>query len=159
MATTHTDTPAQATGTVRFHRVLKAPPDRVYRAVLDPAANCKWLPPHGFTCTVHRLDATVGGTFKMSFTNFSTGNSHSFGGTYVELVPGERIVATDVFDDPNMPGEMRTTYTLRPVACGTEVNIVQEGIPAMIPTEMCYLGWQESLEQLAKLVEAEIPEG
>lgn len=147
------------TGTVRFHRVLKAPPERIYKAVLDPAANCKWLPPYGFTCTVHHLDAKVGGTYKMSFTNFSTGSSHSFGGKYLELVPGERIVATDIFDDPNLPGQMRTTYTLKKVSIGTEVSIVQEGIPAAIPTEMCYLGWQESLAQLAKLVEPEIPDG
>ena len=150
--------PAGATGTVRLHRVLKAPPERVYKAVLDPAANCKWLPPYGFTCTVHQLDAKVGGAYKMSFTNFSTGKSHSFGGKYVELKPGERIVATDVFDDPNLPGEMRTSYTFKKVFVGTEVNIVQEGIPAAIPAEACYLGWQESLEQLAKLVEAEIPD-
>lgn len=148
----------KAAGTVRLHRVLKAPAERIYKAVLDPAANCKWLPPHGFTCTVHHLDAKVGGTYKMSFTNFSTGKSMSFGGRYVELKPGERIVATDAFDDPNMPGEMRTTYTFRKVAVGTEVSIVQEGIPAMIPVEACYLGWQESLEQLAELVEPEIPD-
>lgn len=147
-----------ATGTVWLHRVLKAPPERVYKAVLDPAANCKWLPPHGFTCTVYHLDARVDGTFKMSFTNFSTGNSHSFGGKYLELVPNERIVATDVFDDPNLPGEMRTTYTFKKVSVGTEVSIVQENIPAVIPPEACYLGWQESLEQLAKLVEPEIPD-
>jgi len=146
-----------ATGTVRFHRVLKAPPERVYQAVLDPAANSKWLPPNGFTCTVHHIDARVGGTYKMSFTNFSTGKIHSFGGKYLELKPGERIVATDVFDDPNLPGEMRTTYTFKKVSVGTEVNIVQENIPAAIPPEACYLGWQESLEQLAKLVEPEIP--
>lgn len=146
------------TNTIRLHRVLKAPPERIYKAVLDPAANCKWLPPHGFTCTVHRLDAKVGGTFKMSFTNFSSGKSHSFGGKYLELKPGERIVATDVFDDPALPGEMRTTYTLKRVSVGTEVNIVQEGIPAAIPTEACCLGWQESLELLAKLVEPEIPD-
>ena len=151
-------TQTQATGTVQFHRVLKAPPERIYKAVLDAAANAKWLPPNGFTCTVHHLDAQVGGTYKMTFTNFSKGASHSFGGKYVELVPGERIVATDVFDDPNMAGEMRTTYTLKPVSVGTEVRIVQEGIPAMIPTEACYLGWQESLENLAKLVEPDIPD-
>ena len=144
--------------TVRLHRVLKAPPERVYKAVLDPAANCKWLPPHGFTCTVDHLDARVGGTFKMSFTNFSTGKSHSFGGKYLELEPGKRIVATDIFDDPNLPGELRTTYTLTKVLVGTDVSIVQENIPAAIPPEACYLGWQESLEQLAKLVEPEIPE-
>lgn len=145
--------------TIRLHRVLKAPPERVYRAVLDPAANAKWLPPHGFTCTVHHLDATVGGTYKMSFTNFSTGKSHAFCGKYMELVPGERIVATDIFDDPNLPGEMRTTYTLTKVSVGTDLNIVQENIPAVIPPEACYLGWQESLELLAKLVEPEIPDG
>ena len=155
---TTTPETAAAAGTVRLHRVLKAPPERIYKAVLDPAANCKWLPPHGFTCTVHQLDARVGGTYKMSFTNFSTGKSHSFGGKYLELKPGERIVMTDVFDDPNLPGEMRTTYAFRKVAVGTEVNIVQENIPAVIPPEACYLGWQESLEQLAKLVEAEIPD-
>lgn len=147
-----------ATGTVRLHRVLKAPAERIYKAVLDPAANCKWLPPHGFTCTVHGLDAKVGGAYKMSFTNFSTGKSMAFGGKYVELKPGECIVATDAFDDPGMPGEMRTTYTFTKVSVGTEVNIVQEGIPAMIPAEACYLGWQESLEQLAELVEPEIPD-
>ena len=147
------------TGTVRLHRVFKAPADRIYKAVLDPAANCKWLPPYGFTCTVHHLDAKVGGTYKMSFTNFTTGSSHVFGGIYVELIPGECIVATDVFDDPNLPGEMRTTYTFTKVSVGTDVNIVQEGIPAAIPAEACYLGWQESLMQLAKLVESEIPDG
>jgi len=151
-------TTATATNTIRLHRVLKAPPERIYKAVLDPAANAKWLPPHGFTCTVHHLDAKVGGTYKMSFTNFSTGKSMSFGGKYLELKPGERIVATDVFDDPNLPGEMRTTYTLTKVSCGTEVHIVQEHIPAVIPPEACYLGWQESLVLLAKLVEAEIPD-
>lgn len=153
-----TNTKQMAPSTIRIHRVLKAPPERIYKAILDPAANCKWLAPHGFTCTVHHLDAKVGGTYKMSFTNFSTGSSHSFGGKYVELKPGERIVATDVFDDPNLPGEMRTTYTLTKVSVGTEVNIVQEGIPAAIPPEACYLGWQESLELLAKLVEPEIPD-
>lgn len=161
MTTSAADTHAKQTaptGTVRFHRVFKAPPERVYRAILDPAANCKWLPPHGFTCTVHHLDAKVGGTYKMSFTNFSTGRSHSFGGKYLELRPGERIVVTDVFDDPNLPGEMRTTYTFRKVSVGTEVNIVQENIPDAIPPEACYLGWQESLQLLAQLVEPEIPE-
>jgi uncharacterized protein YndB with AHSA1/START domain len=147
-----------ATNTIRLHRVLKAPPMRIYKAVLDPAANCKWLPPHGFTCTVHHLEAKVGGTYKMSFTNFSTGKSHSFGGKYVELKPGERIVATDVLDDPNLPGEMRTSWTLTKVSVGTEVSIVQENIPAVIPPDACYLGWQESLEMLAKLVEPEIPD-
>ncbi|MBV6457813.1 MAG: hypothetical protein HONBIEJF_00933 [Fimbriimonadaceae bacterium] len=147
-----------ATGTVRLHRVLKAPPERIYRAILDPAANCKWLPPNGFTCTVHHLDATVGGSYRMTFTNFSTGQSHSFGGKYLELEPGARIVATDVFDDPSLPGQMRTTYTFSAVSVGTEVTIVQEGIPPAIPAEACYLGWQESLENLARLVEPEIPE-
>jgi uncharacterized protein YndB with AHSA1/START domain len=148
---------AKATSTIRLHRVFRAPPGRVYKAILDPAANSKWLPPHGFTCTVHHLDAKVGGTYKMSFTNFSNGKSHTFGGKYVELKPGERVVATDVFDDPNLPGEMRTTYALTQVSVGTEVIIVQENIPAAIPPEACYLGWQESLELLAKLVEPEIP--
>ena len=145
------------TGTVRFHRVLKTKPERVYRAFLDAPALAKWLPPYGFTCTVHHLDPKVGGTHKASFKNFSTGNSHSFGGTYLELVPNEKIRYTDKFDDPNMPGEMKVTVDLRKVSVGTEINIVQEGIPEAIPTEMCYLGWQESLEQLAKLVEPEIP--
>jgi len=149
---------AAAASTIRLHRVFKAPPERIYKAVLDPAANCKWLPPNGYTCTVHHLDAKVGGTYKMSFTNFSTGKSQSFGGKYLELKPGERIVASDMFDDPNLPGEMRTTYTLKKVSVGTEVNIVQENIPAAIPPEACYLGWQESLVQLAKLVEPEIPD-
>ena len=146
-----------ATNTIRLHRVLKAPPERIYKAVLDPAASAKWLPPHGFTCTVHHLDAKVGGTFKMSFTNFSSGKSHTFGGKYLELKPGERIVLTDVFDDPNLPGEMRTTWTFKKVLVGTEVNILQENIPAAIPPEACYLGWQESLTLLAQLVEPEIP--
>ncbi len=146
-------------GTVRFHRVLKAPPERIYRAFLDAGAKCKWLPPHGFTGTVHHLDARVGGTYKMSFTNFSTGHSHSFGGTYVELVPHERIRYNDRFDDPNLPGEMQVTVNLKAVACGTDVSIVQEGIPDVIPTEFCYLGWQESLTLLALLVEPEIPDG
>lgn len=148
----------KATGTVRLHRVLKAPPERIYKAVLDPAANCKWLPPHGFTCTVHHLEPKVGGIYRMSFTNFSTGKSHSFGGKYVELKPGERIVATDTFEDPNLPGEMRTTWTFTKVSVGTEINVVQEGIPAAIPAEACYLGWQESLALLALLVEPEIPD-
>jgi len=146
-----------ATGTVRLHRVLRAKPERVYRAFLDAGAMAKWLPPYGFTCTVHHMDARVGGTFKMSFTNFGTGNGHAFGGTYRELVPHERIRYSDVFDDPNMPGEMETTVSLKPVLCGTEISIVQSGIPEMIPVEMCYLGWQESLAQLATLVEPEIP--
>ncbi len=157
MATTPAET-QPATGTVRHHRILAAPQERVYRAILDPAACSKWLPPHGFTCTVHHLDARVGGTYKMSFTNFSTGKSHAFGGEYLELEPNKRIVATDVFDDPNLPGAMRTTYTLTQVSVGTELNIVQENIPAAIPPEICYLGWQNSLEQLAKLVEPEIPD-
>ena len=146
-------------GTVKLHRVLKAPPERVYRAFLDPAAMCKWLPPHGFTATMHSMDARVGGGHQMSFTNFTTGSSHSFGGTYLELVPGERIVYTDKFDDPNLPGEMKVTVTLKAVMCGTDLSIVQEGIPDLIPTEMCYLGWQESLTLLAQLVEPEIPDG
>lgn len=161
MSTLSTETQANqqtTTGTVRLHRVFQAPPERIYKAVLDPAANSKWLPPYGFTCTVHQLDATVGGTYKMTFTNFSTGKGQSFGGKYIELKPGQKIVASDVFDDPNLPGEMRTTYTLTKVSVGTEVNIVQEGIPSAIPAEACYLGWQESLDQLAKLVEAEIPD-
>ena len=144
--------------TVRFHRVLRASPERVYRAFLDADAKAKWLPPNGFTGKVHHLEAKVGGTYRMSFTNFTTGNSHAFGGTYVELVPHERIRYTDRFDDPNLPGEMQTTVTLKKVSVGTELNIVQEGIPDAIPAEGCYLGWQESLAQLAKLVEAEIPD-
>jgi len=144
--------------TIRLHRVLKAPPERVYRAFLDPGAMCKWLPPNGFTGHVHHLEATVGGTYKMSFTNFTTGSSHSFGGEYLELKPNELIRHTDRFDDPNLPGEMQTTITLRQVFCGTELNIVQEGVPAAIPAEACYLGWQESLRLLTQLVEAEIPD-
>jgi uncharacterized protein YndB with AHSA1/START domain len=147
-----------ATGTVRLHRVLRAKPERIYRAFLDADAMAKWLPPFGFTCKVHQLDAKVGGTFKMSFTNFTTGNGHSFGGEYLELVPSEKIRYTDKFDDPNMPGEMTTTVTLKVVLCGTEIHVVQEGVPEMIPVEMCYLGWQESLVQLANLVEPEIPD-
>jgi uncharacterized protein YndB with AHSA1/START domain len=146
-----------STGTVRLHRVLKAPPERIYRAFLDPEAMVKWLPPHGFTGKVHHLDAKVGGTYKMSFKNFASGNSHSFGGSYLELVPNERIRHTDKFDDPNLPGEMQVTVTLKAVFCGTELNVVQEGIPSAIPVEMCYLGWQESLKLLGQLVEAEIP--
>ena len=145
-----------ATGTVNLHRVLRSKPERVYRAFLDADAMSKWLPPFGFTCKVHHLDARVGGTYKMSFTNFSTGNSHSFGGKYLELIPNERIHYTDSFDDPNLPGQMRTTISLRPVPCGTELTIVQAGLPEAIPVEMCYLGWQESLEQLTRLVEPEI---
>ena len=145
------------TGTVTLHRVLKAPAERIYRAFLDPDAMAKWLPPHGFTGKVHAMVARVGGSYRMSFTNFSTGNSHSFGGTYVELVPNERIVNTDRFDDPNLPGEMRNTITLRPVMGGnTELQVVQEGIPAVIPAEACYMGWQESLTLLAQLAEPEI---
>jgi uncharacterized protein YndB with AHSA1/START domain len=145
--------------TVRLHRVLRAPPERVYRAFLDPDAMAKWLPPHGFTGKVHEIDARAGGGYRMSFTNFGTGSSHSFGGRYVELVPHSRIRYTDRFEDPGLPGEMQVTVSLRPVACGTDVGIVQEGIPAAIPVEMCYLGWQESLAQLAHLVEPEIPDG
>ncbi|SRR6266568_559242 len=144
--------------TIRFHRVLKAPPERVYRAFLDADAMAKWLPPHGFTGKVHHLDARVGGSYRMAFTNLTTGKSHSFGGTYLELVPGERIRHTDKFDDPNLPGEMVTTITLKKVSCGTEMHVVQEGIPDAIPPEVCCLGWQESLALLALLVEAEIPD-
>jgi uncharacterized protein YndB with AHSA1/START domain len=137
--------------------VLRAPPERVYRAFLDPLAMAKWLPPHGFTCTVHQMDAQVGGRFRMSFSNFSSGGSHAFGGEYLELVPGERIRYTDRFDDPNLPGEMQVTVLLAPVLCGTDLQIEQSGIPAVIPLAMCCLGWQESLDQLAALVEPEIP--
>ena len=144
------------TNTIRLHRVLRATPEKIYRAFLDAAALAKWLPPHGFTCEVHHLDAKVGGTYKMSFTNFTTGKSHSFGGAYLELVPPERIRHTDKFDDPGLPGEMRVTITLKKVSVGTELNIVQEGVPEVIPPEACYLGWQESLGLLANLVEAEI---
>src|SRR6266498_2949048 len=150
--------PTKNTNTIQLHRVLRAMPERVYRAFLDADAMTKWLPPNGFTGKVHHLDAKVGGTFKMSFTNFTTGKSHSFGGEYLELTPNERIRYTDRFDDPNLPGEIQTTITLKKVSCGTEVNIVQAGIPAVIPAEACYLGWQESLTLLAKLVEAEIPD-
>ena len=146
------------TNTVRFHRVLKAPPERVYRAFLDADAMAKWLPPNGFTGKVHHIDAKVGGGYTMSFTNFTTGKSHSFGGTYLELKPHERIRYSNKFDAPFPPGEMQTTITLKPVFCGTELNIMQEGIPAAIPAEACYLGWQESLTLLTKLVEAEIPD-
>jgi uncharacterized protein YndB with AHSA1/START domain len=144
------------TSTIRLHRVLHATPEKVYRAFLDADAMAKWLPPNGFTGKVHHLDAKVGGTFKMSFTNFTTGKSHSFGGEYLELTPHERIRHTDKFDDPNLPGEMRVTITLKKVSVGTELDIVQEGVPEVIPPEACYLGWQESLALLAKLVEAEI---
>ena len=146
------------TGTVRFNRVLRAPPGRVYRAFLDADALAKWLPPHGFTGRVHHLDARVGGSYRMSFTNFSSGTSHAFGGEYLELVPDERIVHTDRFDDPNLPGEMTVTVTLTPVLVGTEVRIVQEGIPDVIPPDACCLGWQESLALLAHLVEPTIPD-
>lgn len=145
------------TGTIRLHRVLRAKPERVYRAFLDAAAMAKWLPPYGFTCTVHKLEARVGGAYKMSFTNFTTGQGHSFGGTYRELVPFEKIRYTDSFDDPNLPGEMQTMASFKQVSCGTELTVVQEGLPEAIPLEMCYLGWQESLAQLATLVEPEIP--
>jgi len=146
------------TNAIRLHRVLRASPELVYRAFLDADAMAKWLPPNGFTAKVHHMDTKVGGTYKMSFTNFSSGKSHSFGGTYLELVPYERIRHTDKFDDPNLPGEMQTTITLKKVSLGTELRIVQEGVPGVIPAEACYLGWQESLSLLAKLVEAESPE-
>jgi len=145
------------TGTIRLHRVLRATPEKIYRAFLDPDAMAKWLPPNGFTGKVHQMDAKVGGSYKMSFTNFSTGHGHSFGGRYLELVPHERIRHTDSFDDPGLAGEMQTTVSLKKVSVGTEVNIVQEGVPDVIPAEACYLGWQESLTLLAQLVEAEIP--
>jgi len=146
------------TQTIRLHRVLRSPPARLYRAFLEPAALAKWLPPHGFTATVHHLDAKVGGTYRMSFTNFSTGRGHSFGGEYLELVPDRRIRHTDEFETPGPPGRMVTTIELRPVSCGTELSVVQEGVPAVIPAEACYLGWQESLQLLASLVEPEIPD-
>jgi uncharacterized protein YndB with AHSA1/START domain len=152
------DPTMSTTSTVRLHRVLRTTPERLYRAFLDPDAMAKWLPPHGFTGKVHHMDAKVGGSYKMSFTNFSTGSSHSFGGTYLELKPNELLRYTDVFDDPNLPGEMITTIAMKPVSCGTELTATQEGIPAMIPVEACYLGWQESLMLLAQLVEAEIPD-
>lgn len=143
-------------GTARFHRVLKAPAERVYRAFITPVAMAKWLPPHGFTCTVHRMEPKVGGTFSMSFTNFTTGQSHSFGGEYLEMIPNALLRYTDKFADAELPGTMQVTITFKPVSCGTEMNIVQEGIPDAIPEEMCYLGWQESLALLALLVEPEI---
>jgi uncharacterized protein YndB with AHSA1/START domain len=146
------------TNTVRLHRVLRAKPAKVYRAFLDAEAMARWLPPNGYTCKVDRLDAKVGGTYKMSFRNFGSGKSQSFGGTYLELVPNERLRYTDKFDDPNLPGEMQTTVTLKEVSCGTELNVVQEGLPEVIPPELCYLGWQESLEHLARLVEPDIPD-
>ncbi len=147
-----------ATGTIRLHRVLRTKPERIYKAFLNAEAMAKWLPPYGFTCTVHHMDAKVGGTFRMSFSNFSTGNGHSFSGEYLELVPSSKICYVDKFDDPNLPGQMKTTVALSPVSCGTDVSIVQEGVPEVIPVEMCYLGWQESLAQLANLVEPEIPD-
>jgi uncharacterized protein YndB with AHSA1/START domain len=146
-----------STNTIRLHRVLRAPPERVYRAFIDAAAMAKWLPPHGFTATVHELDARVGGRYRMTFTNFSGGGSHSFGGEFLELVPGQRIRHTDIFDDPNLPGTMQTTIELKAVFCGTELHVTQEGIPAAIPPEACYMGWQESLVLLAQLVEPQIP--
>lgn len=149
--------PAPQTGTVRLHRVLTAPPEKVYRAFLDAEALAKWLPPYGFTCKVHHCEPRVGGTFRMSFKSFTTGNGHSFGGEYLELVPGERIRYTDRFDDPNLPGEMHVTVTLKAVSCGTEMHIEQKGIPAVIPTEACYVGWGQSLAQLALVVEPNIP--
>lgn len=150
--------PKENTNTVRLHRVLRAKPERIYRAFIDPDAMAKWLPPNGFTGKVHQMEARVGGIYKMSFTNFSTGKSHSFGGKYLELKPNESLRYTDIFDDPNLPGEMITTIHLKQVLCGTELNVTQEGIPAAIPAEACYLGWQESLILLGKLVEAEIPD-
>lgn len=146
------------THTVQLHRVIRTTPDRIYRAFLDADAMAKWLPPYGFTCKVQHMDAKVGGTFRMSFTNFTSGNSHAFGGEYLDLIPNERIRYSDKFDDPNLPGEMVTTVTLKKVSCGTEFSVVQEGIPEVIPPEMCYLGWQESIEQLIKLVEPVIPD-
>ena len=150
---------SSSSNTVKLHRVLRAPAERIYRAFLDPEAMVKWLPPHGFTGKVHHMDARVGGGHRMSFTNFSTGKSHAFGGTYVELTPNERIRYTDKFDDSNLPGEMQVTVSLRKVACGTELTIVQEGIPDAIPVEFCYAGWQESLALLAQLTDPEIPDG
>ena len=147
-----------ATGTVRLHRVLRSPVERVYRAFLNADAMAKWIPPYGFTCQVAHMDARVGGSYRMSFTNFKTGKGHSFGGEYLELVPESRICYTDKFDDPNLPGDMKTTVSFRPVLCGTELDITQEGVPQAIPVEMCYLGWQESLAQLATLVEPDIPD-
>jgi len=144
--------------TVQLHRVLRCTPEKLYRAFVTPDAMAKWLPPNGFTCKVHHLDAKVGGTYKMSFTNFTTGNGHAFGGTYLELVPHSRIRYSDKFDDPNLPGEMHTTITIQKVSTGSELKVVQEGIPAVIPAEACYLGWQDSLDQLARLVEPEIPD-
>lgn len=145
--------------TIRLHRVLRAAPDKVYRAFTEPAALARWSPPHGFTCSVEHVDARVGGGFRMAFTNFTTGNTHAFGGEYLELVRGQRLRYTDRFDDPGLPGEIEVTVTLQPVSCGTDLTIVQAGVPEVIPPEMCYLGWQESLEYLARLVEPEIPDG
>jgi uncharacterized protein YndB with AHSA1/START domain len=153
MSTTTTNT-----HTIRLHRVLRATPERIYRAFLDADAMVKWLPPHGFTGKIHHMDAKVGGTYKMSFTNFTSGKSHTFGGTYLEMVPHERLRYTDKFDDPNLPGEMQTMITLKQVSVGTELSIVQQGVPGVIPAEACYLGWQESLTLLAQLIEAEIPD-
>ncbi len=144
--------------TIRLHRVLKAPPEKVYKAFVDADAMASWLPPYGFTCKVHKLEAKVGGEHKMSFTNFTTGNGHSFGGKYLEMAPGQKLIYTDKFDDPNLPGEMQVTVTFKKVSVGTELNVVQEGVPAVIPPEACYLGWNESLEKLAKLVEPDIPD-
>lgn len=151
------ETSKPATGTVRLHRVLRCPPERIFRAFTTPGAMSKWLPPHGFTAEVHEMDARVGGHWRMSFVNFSSGHKHSFGGNYLELVPGQRLRYTSAFDDPSLPGEMTTTVVLTPVFCGTDMQVVQEGIPAVIPAEACYLGWQESLTLLTLLVEAEIP--
>jgi len=151
--------PTENSSTVHLHRVLRAPPERVYRAFLDPDALVKWIPPHGFTGRIHSMDARVGGGYKMSFTNFGTGKSHSFGGTYLELIPNKKLRHNDQFDDPNLPGTMEVTVTLRKVLCGTDVSIVQTGIPAAIPVEFCYAGWQESLVLLAQLVDPEIPDG
>ncbi len=146
-----------STHTIRLHRVLRSPPEKVYRAFLEPAALCRWMPPYGFTAAIEHLDARVGGSFRMSFTHFASGNSHAFGGNYLELVPNEKLRYTDKFDDPNLPGVIEVTVTLTKVSCGTDLAIVQAGVPAVIPAEMCYLGWQESLDQLARLVEPEIP--
>ncbi|EIQ01489.1 hypothetical protein OpiT1DRAFT_00059 [Opitutaceae bacterium TAV1] len=148
-----------STHTIRLHRVLRSTPEKVYKAFTDADAMCRWLPPFGFTGKMHHFEPEAGGNFRMSFTNFGTGQSHSFGGNFLEMIPGERLRYTDKFDDPNLPGEMQVTVTLKKVSCGTEVNIEQEGVPAVIPAEMCYLGWQESLIQLARLVEPEIPNG
>jgi uncharacterized protein YndB with AHSA1/START domain len=158
MAKTTKPDPKSNTGTVRLHRVFAAPPEKLYRAFIDAEAMAKWLPPYGFTCKVHHLDAKVGGTFRISFTNFTTAQSHSFGGEYLELKANERLVYTDVFDDPNLPGEMRVTVTLKKVSVGTDVSIEQAGVPALIPVEACYLGWQQSLAQLALVVEPHIPQ-